>query len=87
MLSNSGSLLPTAPQVNMVAQTLVLHPKAPLPRDTFEKKQSMKGWPPNLHRDTKFDQNKTEVIDINLISKLMSQTGLEYMQEEGRWGF
>ena len=47
----------------------------------------MKGWPPNLHRDKKFDQDKTEVIDSNLISKLMVQTGLEFLQEEGRWGF
>ena len=55
MLSNSGHLRPTAPQVNMVAQTLVLHPKAPLPRDTSKKKQSVESWPPNLHRDTKHD--------------------------------
>ena len=45
------------------------------------------GWPPNSHRDLEHDPDKKETIDIYLISKLMSQTGLEFLQDVGKWGF
>ena len=45
------------------------------------------GWPPNPQNELEYAPNEDETLDIYLLSKLMTQTGINFLQDEGKWGF